>query len=130
MANIVDAILTATSSGRQSDVKAWEEEITACEHTLCLTQEAPRKLEQQTLAHCTQCELNENLWLCLTCGNLACGRKHYDGSGGNNHAVQHFNDTGHAVACKLGTITPEGTAGTSSRIPVEWLITHCISLIT
>ncbi|KAI8342975.1 hypothetical protein BC941DRAFT_410122 [Chlamydoabsidia padenii] len=110
MTSIVDAILSATSSGRQSDVKAWEEEITACEHTLCLTQEPPRKLEQQTLAHCTQCELNENLWLCLTCGNLACGRKHYDGSGGNNHAVQHFTDTGHAVACKLGTITPEGTA--------------------
>ncbi|CAO3591367.1 unnamed protein product [Absidia cylindrospora] len=110
MSSIVDAILSATSSGRQSDVKAWEEEITACEHTLCLTQEAPRKLEQQSLAHCAQCELNENLWLCLTCGNLACGRKHYDGSGGNNHAVQHFTDSGHAVACKLGTITPEGTA--------------------
>ncbi|KAI8096857.1 uncharacterized protein BX664DRAFT_292039 [Halteromyces radiatus] len=110
ISSIVDAILLATSSARQSDVKAWEEDITACEHTLCLTQEEPRRLEQQSLAHCTKCELNENLWLCLTCGNLACGRKHYDGSGGNNHAVQHFTETGHSIACKLGTITPEGTA--------------------
>ena len=47
----------------------------------------------------------------MTCGHLGCGRKYYDGSGGNNHAAEHF-DThkSHAVACKLGTITPEGNA--------------------
>ncbi len=28
------------SSAQQSEVKAWEEEITACEHTLCLEQES------------------------------------------------------------------------------------------
>ncbi|ORX60315.1 ubiquitin carboxyl-terminal hydrolase 14 [Hesseltinella vesiculosa] len=108
--SIVDAVLAATSSSTQSDIKAWEEDITACEHTLCMQQEAPKKLEQQSLAHCAMCDLKENLWLCLTCGHLSCGRRHYDGSGGNNHAVQHFEQTGHAVACKLGTITPEGTA--------------------
>ncbi|CAO3642481.1 unnamed protein product [Cunninghamella blakesleeana] len=110
MTSIVDAILSSMSSAKQSDVKAWEEEIYACEHTLCLTQEPPHKLEQQSLAHCAGCELKENLWLCLTCGKLSCGRKQYDGSGGNNHAVEHFKETGHAVSCKLGTITPEGTA--------------------
>ncbi|KAI9303229.1 hypothetical protein BJ944DRAFT_204701 [Cunninghamella echinulata] len=110
MTNIVDAILSVLSSAKKSDVEAWKEEIYTCEHTLCLTQEPPHKLEQQSLAHCAGCELNENLWLCLTCGKLGCGRKQYDGSGGNNHAVEHFNETGHAVSCKLGTITPEGTA--------------------
>ncbi|KAI8070724.1 hypothetical protein BC940DRAFT_295408 [Gongronella butleri] len=108
--SIVDAVLAATSSAKQSDIKAWEEEITACEHTLCLEQDAPHKLEPQSFAHCSMCDLKENLWLCLTCGHLACGRRHYDGSGGNNHAVDHAKQTGHAVACKLGTITPEGTA--------------------
>ncbi|KAI7858439.1 hypothetical protein BDC45DRAFT_498365 [Circinella umbellata] len=107
---VVEAIMSAMSSAKQSEVKAWEEEITACEHTLCLQQETSKKLEQQSLAHCADCELNENLWLCLTCGNLACGRRHYDGSGGNNHALEHFEKTGHAISCKLGTITPEGTA--------------------
>ncbi|KAI9271509.1 hypothetical protein BDA99DRAFT_297871 [Phascolomyces articulosus] len=107
---VVEGIMSAMSSAKQSEVKAWEEEITACEHTLCLQQDPPKKLEQQSLAHCASCELNENLWLCLTCGNLACGRRHYDGSGGNNHALEHFEQTGHGVSCKLGTITPEGTA--------------------
>ncbi|KAG2202020.1 hypothetical protein INT47_006212 [Mucor saturninus] len=107
---IVDAVLSSLSSAKQSEVKAWEEVITPCEHTLCLVQDAPKKLQQQDLAHCADCELNENLWLCLACGNLGCGRKQYDGSGGNNHAIDHFEKTGHGVNVKLGTITAEGTA--------------------
>ncbi len=62
-------------------------------------------------AHCADCELGENLWLCLVCGNLGCGRQQYGGTGGNGHGLAHFDATGHGVACKLGTITPEGTAG-------------------
>jgi ubiquitin carboxyl-terminal hydrolase 5/13 len=31
-------IMTSMSSGRQSEVQAWEEEITPCEHTLMLEQ--------------------------------------------------------------------------------------------
>ncbi|KAI9482876.1 MAG: hypothetical protein EXX96DRAFT_599574 [Benjaminiella poitrasii] len=106
----VEGIMNALSSAKQSDVKAWEEVITPCEHTLCLQQEAPKKLESQALAHCADCEMNENLWLCLTCGYLSCGRKQYDGSGGNNHAIEHYEKTGHGVNVKMGTITPEGTA--------------------
>jgi ubiquitin carboxyl-terminal hydrolase 5/13 len=46
----------------------------------------------------------------MTCGNLACGRSNYDGTGGNNHGVEHFNQTGHPLVVKTGTITPEGSA--------------------
>ena len=46
----------------------------------------------------------------MQCGHLGCGRRNYDGSGGNNHAVDHGKQTGHHLVCKLGTITPEGTA--------------------
>jgi len=46
----------------------------------------------------------------LTCGALGCGRKYADGTGGNNHAVIHYNTTKHPVVCKIGTVTPEGTA--------------------
>ena len=63
------------------------------------------------MAHCNDCELKENLWLCMVCGNLGCGRQQYGGIGGNGHALKHYETTGHAVSCKLGTITPEGSAG-------------------
>ena len=46
----------------------------------------------------------------MTCGHLGCGRKNWDGSGGNNHAVDHGQSNNHYVVCKLGTITPEGSA--------------------
>ncbi|KAJ2889686.1 ubiquitin C-terminal hydrolase Ubp14, partial [Coemansia aciculifera] len=62
------------------------------------------------LHQCSGCEKRENLWLCLTCGNVGCGRRQYDGSGGNNHGIAHYEETGHCVSVKLGTITPEGTA--------------------
>jgi ubiquitin carboxyl-terminal hydrolase 5/13 len=114
-------------------MKAWENQIIQCEHTITLaqSQNAP-KLEKKcksnqisnfknqisknkshflALAHCSDCELNANLWLCLTCGHLGCGRKNYDGTGGNGHALVHADTTKHHVVCKLGTISPEGTAG-------------------
>jgi ubiquitin carboxyl-terminal hydrolase 5/13 len=46
----------------------------------------------------------------MSCGHLGCGRKNYDGSGGNGHAKAHFEESKHAVSLKLGTITPEGSA--------------------
>ena len=62
-------------------------------------------------AHCASCDLKENLWLCLTCGALGCGRAQYGGIGGNGHALNHYEATQHPVSVKLGTITPEGGAG-------------------
>ena len=56
------------------------------------------------------CDLKENLWLCLQCGNLGCGRSQYGGVGGNSHGLKHTELSSHAVAIKLGSITPEGTA--------------------
>ena len=56
------------------------------------------------------CDLKENLWLCLQCGNLGCGRSQFGGGGGNSHGLKHTEETSHAVAVKLGSITPEGTA--------------------
>lgn len=56
------------------------------------------------------CELKENLWLCLECGNLGCGRSQFGGTGGNSHGLAHFEATSHAVAVKLGSITADGSA--------------------
>ncbi|KAF8422678.1 hypothetical protein EV426DRAFT_535057 [Tirmania nivea] len=110
IAKVVDGIMAAMTSARQTEVKAWEQELTPCEHTLCLEQDAPKQLEAQNLAHCASCDLKENLWLCLQCGNLGCGRSQFGGVGGNGHALAHFDAFNHPVAVKLGSITPEGTA--------------------
>ncbi|WVQ75481.1 hypothetical protein IAR50_005106 [Cryptococcus sp. DSM 104548] len=106
---LINRVLKALSSAQQSEVKAWEEEIVACEHTLSLQQESlvtPGEVPK----HCTSCDLGVNLWLCLTCGLANCGRQQFGGVGGNGHALKHFEETGHMLGVKLGTITPEGNA--------------------
>lgn len=59
---------------------------------------------------CEKCELKSNLWLNLTDGSILCGRRFFDGSGGNDHAVEHYRKTGYPLAVKLGTITSDGKA--------------------
>ena len=51
---------------------------------------------------CAECDLTNNLWLNLTDGSILCGRKFFDGSGGNNHAIEHYNKVGYPLAVKLG----------------------------
>ncbi|KAJ9270796.1 hypothetical protein DTO212C5_3021 [Paecilomyces variotii] len=46
---------------------------------------------------CSVCHSELNLWLCLICGNIGCGR--YDGA----HAFAHFKQTSHAFAMDLAT---------------------------
>lgn len=57
---------------------------------------------------CEKCDLTSNLWLNLTDGSILCGRRFFDGSGGNNHAVEHYDQVKYPLAVKLGTITGEG----------------------
>lgn len=59
---------------------------------------------------CEDCDLTNDLWLNLTDGAVLCGRKYFDGSGGNNHADDHFRSTGYPLVVKLGTISKEGIA--------------------
>lgn len=116
--------MKSMASAQQSEVKAWEEELEMCEHTLMLQQEQASDKSKHTSyspisasshssprivsPHCSQCDLTSNLWLCLTCGTVNCGRQQFGGIGGNGHALQHYSATGHGVGVKLGTISPEG----------------------
>lgn len=136
VAGAISGVMSALSAKKQSEVKAWEEEIRECPHAASMVsvpkadgaKVAGKLARCQALIllsvlrlltnswlfvseHCNDCELKNNLWLCLTCGNVGCGRKQYDGSGGNGHGMAHYETTGHSVCVKLGTITPEGTAG-------------------
>ncbi|GAA5905099.1 ubiquitin-specific protease UBP14 [Sporobolomyces salmoneus] len=108
--SVVEGVLSSMSSAQKSEVQAWEEEIVPCTHTKDLVQPEPKKLEPSGLAHCSKCELSSNLWLCLVCGALGCGRQQFGGGGGNGHGLEHTTETGHAVAVKLGTIQPDGSA--------------------
>ncbi|KAK5119454.1 hypothetical protein LTR85_007554 [Meristemomyces frigidus] len=107
---VVEGVLKANTFAKQEEVKAWEQEMTACEHTLCLEQEPSRQIHSGDLGHCTECDLKENLWLCLTCGNLGCGRSQWGGGGGNNHGIAHKDFSKHPVAVKLGSLTADGSA--------------------
>lgn len=45
---------------------------------------------------CAMCDLREDLWLCLICAHIGCGRHE------NKHAEHHFYETGHTFAMKIG----------------------------
>lgn len=133
LAEVVDGVLKALTFSRQEEVKAWEQEFVPCEHTLTLVQQDPTEAQKLGmpvypkyiyiyipedyhadislgLKQCSGCELQENLWLCLECGNVGCGRSQFGGVGGNSHALAHSDSSSHGVAVKLGSITPEGGA--------------------
>lgn len=107
LTGLVTSIINTASESQQSGIKAWEEEINQCEHTLTLYQYNNIMIADKTIAKCNFCNLSTNLWLCLICGNLSCGRKE---TGGNGHAIEHFKKRNHCLVVKTGTITPNGDA--------------------
>ncbi|KRX02624.1 UBA-like protein [Pseudocohnilembus persalinus] len=107
---IVKSVKQTDSAFKKQDLIQWEDEAFPCEHTLTLQQLENAKVQKMSEATCSQCNLSTNLWMCLTCGNLGCGRKQGDGTGGNEHGLQHGLDSGHPVVVKMGTITPNGEA--------------------
>lgn len=108
--NCARAIIASTSASKREEAAAWREEVIPCEHS--------RSLEQsfdpiacrlaQSREQCGSCDLRENLWMCLTCGSIGCGRRQFDGSGGRGHGLEHWESHQHPLAVKLGTLTAEG----------------------
>ena len=104
---LITSLLQSSSESEKEDIKQWELTIYPCEHTLTLNQEGGKNLSENPITKCNDCELTQNLWLCLTCGNLSCGRKE---TGGKEHAIEHYKKTKHPLVVKVGTITPDGKA--------------------
>ncbi|KAL4855291.1 BRCA1-associated protein [Chlorella vulgaris] len=50
-----------------------------------------------TTSHCSTCNTSADLWICLICGHVGCGR--YRGS----HAAEHWQSSGHGYALELET---------------------------
>ena len=51
----------------------------------------------ESLNECVVCGTSENLWICLICGNIGCGR--YQSA----HAASHFEETSHLYSLELET---------------------------
>ena len=103
----------------QGDVKAWEaqDERPVSKFAGNLVQE-PASFSvamDHTQWKCGITGAADNLWLNLSDGFIGGGRRNFDGTGGSNGAIDHFEDMKkqgklYPLAVKLGTITPEGTA--------------------
>ncbi|KAM7540641.1 hypothetical protein Aperf_G00000019850 [Anoplocephala perfoliata] len=65
--------------------------------TVCPVCRYVQSPEMQEQSQCADCDLRENLWICLICGNLGCGRY------GHKHAYAHFEKTGHTFALEVTT---------------------------
>lgn len=101
----VESILNSTSSEKKEEISSWELEIKPCKHSLNLIQNPISNLQ---LKKCNNCELNENLWICLHCGNLGCGRSQFGGVPGNSHAMLHEKENSdHCIAVKLGSLSTD-----------------------
>ncbi|KAL8633331.1 hypothetical protein Q9189_000866 [Teloschistes chrysophthalmus] len=66
------------------------------------TQDGPSKRntvtgEESELNECSICASDANLWICLICGNVGCGR--YDAA----HAFLHYQQTSHCFAMDMST---------------------------
>ncbi|PWA89296.1 ubiquitin-specific protease 14 [Artemisia annua] len=104
----VDAILIAEGAERKEQVASWTaDKKQISEHALTLKQIDNGVIIPPSGWKCAKCDKTENLWLNLTDGMILCGRKLWDGSGGNNHAIEHYNETRYPLAVKLGTITSD-----------------------
>ncbi|XP_035991041.1 ubiquitin carboxyl-terminal hydrolase 5 isoform X1 [Fundulus heteroclitus] len=102
-------IMAADSVSHTLQVQQWDGEVRQeSKHAADLKQLDNGVKIPPSGWRCEVCDLQENIWMNLTDGKVLCGRRYFDGSGGNNHALLHFQETGYPLAVKLGTITPDG----------------------
>lgn len=80
-----------------------------CPHLVCLEQlPSPFTAGPPTsddFCSVDGCGCYVNNWMCVTCGAIGCPRTE---AGGNGHAKQHYELTGHPACVKLGTVTEQG----------------------
>jgi ubiquitin carboxyl-terminal hydrolase 5/13 len=93
--------ITESVEASKIQTYSWSDEIKPCKHIAALQQS---DAHAESKLSCACCDVRDNLWMCLSCGEVGCGRRQADGSGGNGHASHHFSATTHSCSLKLGTI--------------------------
>ncbi|XP_020109180.1 ubiquitin carboxyl-terminal hydrolase 14 isoform X1 [Ananas comosus] len=104
----VDAILLAEGAERREQLASWtagKKKVSA--YAMTLQQIDNGVIVPPSGWKCSKCNKTDNLWLNLTDGMILCGRRNWDGSGGNDHAIEHYKETNYPLAVKLGTITAD-----------------------
>ena len=119
VSDVANAVINHTSVLAEEKVAAvaWEDEVKESKYAADLVQLPPTKPISANPADwaCEESGMKENLWLNLSDGHIGSGRQQYDGSGGRNGALNHYQQTrathppnGFPLVVKLGTITPQG----------------------
>ncbi|XP_060191022.1 ubiquitin carboxyl-terminal hydrolase 14 isoform X2 [Lycium barbarum] len=104
----VDAILLAEGAERKEQLASWTADKKLVSKYATDLQQLDNGVTVPPAGwKCAKCDKTENLWLNLTDGTILCGRKNWDGTGGNDHAVNHYRETGYPLAVKLGTVTAD-----------------------
>ncbi|XP_075476626.1 ubiquitin carboxyl-terminal hydrolase 14-like [Primulina tabacum] len=104
----VDSVIMNTGAEKKDQVAAWTADTKIIsKHAMDLKQLDNGVVVPPSGWKCEKCDKTENLWLNLTDGSILCGRRNWDGSGGNDHAVNHYSVTKYPLAVKLGTITAD-----------------------
>eukprot|EP00795_Rhopilema_esculentum_P007232 gene7232-12915_t len=105
----VSAILSHQGASMLDNIAAWEgDKRMVSKHANDLLQLDNGVKVPPSGWKCSKCDLVDNLWMNLTDGTILCGRRYFDGSGGNNHAIEYYAETKYPLAVKLGTITSDG----------------------
>jgi ubiquitin carboxyl-terminal hydrolase 5/13 len=112
---LVDSVILHAGMTTQQDVKAWQldtdETILVSKYAADLPFVDNGVMIDPNPAtwKCQKSGDTNNLWLNLSDGYIGGGRKNWDGSGGSNGALDHYEDTGckYPLAVKLGTITAD-----------------------
>ncbi|KAM9951132.1 hypothetical protein ACTFIT_012236 [Dictyostelium discoideum] len=107
-----EKIKTLNSQSRKEEIVSWNAESvfpSAFAESIIQLDNNTKKIDPKGPWRCDieGCDKVENLWLNLTDGFIGCGRKYADGTGGNGHAQEHFNQTQYPISVKLGTITKD-----------------------
>jgi len=107
-----DAIIHCNSAEKAEAVKAWvnDTSVFSSQYSENLIQFEPTRNLGSGNWTCDVCGggATTNLWLNLTDGHIGCGRRNFDGSGGQGHALEHYKKNGYPLVVKLGTITADG----------------------
>jgi len=108
----VESIIHHSGMAVQQDLKVWElddepKPISKYCDDLPFIDNGVKISAQSSDWKCQMSGDTENIWLNLSDGYIGGGRKNWDGSGGSNGALDHFEATGekYPLVVKLGTIT-------------------------
>mmetsp|Transcript_20514 Transcript_20514/g.19747 ORF Transcript_20514/g.19747 Transcript_20514/m.19747 type:complete len:876 (-) Transcript_20514:159-2786(-) len=109
-----DSIIHHAGLAVQQDLKAWElddepKPLSKYYENLPFLNNGVKVSPNSADWKCQKSGDKENIWLNLSDGFIGGGRKNWDGSGGSNGALDHFQETDekYPLVVKLGTITAD-----------------------